>query len=139
MSRTAARGALRALLLRVPGLPEDRAWQCRDYRPVTGTPFVRETLQFPEGAKVALGPGGLVRQPFLYFVDIFYPKTTLLLHVDSMIDAFEQVFYPGQKVLAAGVSGYVTGCAAVTVRPDAQWHHAPLTVRGWYMVAAPTG
>lgn len=137
MGRVAARGALRSILIGTPGLPTERAWEAREYDPVPGTAFVRETLRFPDRHKAGMGRGGLIQQPFVYFVDLFYPQNTLLRVVDIACDAALGAFYPGRRVVAPDVSGVVQSSTAEEVRPDAVWLHAPITVRGWYMEPAP--
>lgn len=138
MSRIAARGALRTILLTVPGLPAARAWQGRPFEPDPTAAFVRETLRLPGRTKRGIGRAGLIHQPFVYFVDLYYPATNPFRAVEVVTEAALATFYPGRRVLAVDVSGVVDQSGAEDVMSDARWHHAPVTIRGWYQTPPPT-
>lgn len=126
--------ALRGLLVEAdaPPVPAQAqwAWEGRRFDPAPGTPWLRERY-VPSGARlIAVGAGGIVRDEWLYMIDLYFPPETPVTTLDEAGDLVMGVFRFGRWVRGPGFAGTVDVCdrASTQVRPD--WLMVPISVRG---------
>jgi hypothetical protein len=92
------RAALRTKLLTVAGLPEDRAWEAREYKPQADRPYVRETL-IPGGAsRQTISNPARVLTTALYQVDVMLVDDGTGTTGDAIADAIVNAFWPGLEL-----------------------------------------
>jgi len=91
------RKAIRTLISSVPGIPSSVAWENRDFTPVVGVPWIRETLLPGEQYKVA---SDLTRETGLMQYDLFYPSSKGTETAEALVDAIIETFQPDTGISA---------------------------------------
>lgn len=124
------RGELRAILLRVPGLPAV-AWQHRDFVPPARTPWVRERLAWLPNDLISVGGEyGTVRERGLYLLDVFYPRDATATTMGAMVQTILSLYRPG-TALGCLLGGYVQRAGRAQDLDEPDLIQAPLTIR-WF-------
>jgi hypothetical protein len=89
-----ARGALRAKLLTVTGLPA-QAWEGKAYQPTNGTPFVEDTLSVIGATPRAVGS---IEHTMLYVLSLKYPANKGTADIEAMAGKILDAFKVGTKL-----------------------------------------
>lgn len=135
-----ARRAFRALLLTVPDLPAQRAWEDEVFQPAIGTAWVSE--EFAQTSRRPIGVGGgaavTLRHEFRAGIGLRYPRevgaTSSLKTAEDVAGAICDTFRPGASLTVDGFSIKVAWSEARAVlRNDSAWFHLPVIVAlyGW--------
>lgn len=131
-TQTQILNALQAQLNTVVGLPviaPDNAY----FKPILGSPYVRDTLMPVEPMPGAVGINGYDQLRGLYQIDIFYPENVGNSNALAMADSILAVFNRGLPLTA--VVGYdlqIERSWIQAPRNNMGWYHIPLMVR-WYV------
>lgn len=120
--------ALRTHLLAVSGLPAARQLENRTFKPVTGTPWVRESLRPISAELASFGNGGLVQERGQYLVDVFYPANTGTRDAFGMADAIVAAFRPGIALTYGGATVRVQRAERAAGQSEPDWFMVPVAV-----------
>lgn len=128
------RAALRLRLLTVADLPEGRQWENEGYKPMPGTPWLKEKLMPIDSVPAAFGGRGIsdgtMRDDGLYQITIFYPADTGTKTAELMAGAIASTFRPGQSGVIS-YDGQNVVCRRAKVGPAIQepdWYGLPITI-----------
>ena len=118
------RKGIRTVLLTVTNsdMPDDKdiAWENRTYKPIIGTPWIRETM-LPglerQSASDTIESVGVMQY------DVFWPAGTGTESIEKLVDDIKVVFKP---TTAIGNNSLVFRAERLSAIIDDKWHQIPV-------------
>lgn len=116
------RKGIRALISAVPGIPSAIAWENRDFTPVVGVPWIRETLLPGEQTKVAFD---VLQETGLMQFDLFYPVSKGTEAAEGLVDLIIDQFKPDTGISA---SARTLRASRASGRREDDWYIVPVRI-----------
>lgn len=108
------------------GLPTGRAWEGVAYQPVTGEPFIDESLNPISSEPRALGAKGTIAHVMTGNVSLAYPSGRGTLAIERMAAVLLTLFQPGTILVYGNSNAVATKAERAPLMPDAEWIRCPL-------------
>ena len=130
------RTALETAVSSVSGIPsaDNRAWENVDFKPTTGTTWVRSTLLPGEQRPAVRGPNPQIEYRGLFRIDIFAPKDEGAGDADTLADNIRVQFPPGSDFTNNGKTVRIRWSERGVADVDPPWYRVPVTI-SWYIFA----
>jgi len=104
----------------------------KEFKPLDGIPWVRETLLPGIPERVEIMQDGQSRQVGVYQIDVFTPSGDGPSIADAIAKTIGDAFVAGSGY-GSDVVVRVKRVYAMAAREDGDWYHKPLIVEWWIM------
>ena len=112
----------------VSGLPQGRAWEGREFQPVLGQPWIRESFRPLVSRPRSLGAGGTIEHQMTANLSLFYPSRKGTLPVERLAGAMLDAFAPGTSLAYGQNAGIIQQCERSPLIEEADWISVPVIV-----------
>lgn len=110
------------------GLPQGRAWEGREFQPVLGQPWIRESFRPLVSRPRSLGAGGTIEHQMTANLSLFYPTRKGTLPVERLAGAMMDAFAPGTSLAYGQNAGIIQQCERAPLIEEADWISAPVII-----------
>lgn len=121
------RAAIRQHLLQLPSLPQF-AWEGKDFTPVKGQPWARESLLPVSSVVTATGRGGVIAHTVNATFQLHYPANEGTTALDAFAGALLDHFSPGTALTYATSSAVIQQAQRMGLAQEADWLNCPVIV-----------
>lgn len=121
------RAAIRQHVLLLPNLPQ-LAWEGKDFTPVKGQPWARESLMPVSSVVTATGRGGVIAHTVNATFQLHYPPNEGTTALDSFAGALLEHFRPGTALTYAGSSAVIQQAQRMGLAQETDWINCPVII-----------
>lgn len=122
------RAAFRQRLTTLSGLVQSRAWEGRQFAPVKGSPWIRESVRPISSVVRGVGSGGIVEHRVVATVTLFWPSSDSLLEQELQAGSILGHFPPGLRIAYGSSSATVVQAERGPLLQEPDWRSCNVTL-----------